>query len=269
MNVKSKLDSEALILFGNFLFLIGVLISFISGPGWSLTTPVLVTCIAIWLPVLAIKACRRFKLTELVNHQCTSLLYTSRLKKRLVMQRLQGYGTRFQNWYSTREQAILPQAKWRAEYLCSLITGPGWLTEREHINQIAHSKLPELLERRRSLKDKGRRVGEIIAKYRSKDIDDFARQLLDKSIGDKQTLETLLAETKQQIRDCVTFLDHIESDLIVAVEEGSGLGELRENFYSLSARIEASEQSLTKAHKEVKNLPTIVALARRREKEPR
>ena len=84
--------------------------------------------------------------------------------------------------------------------------------------------------------------------------DDYAKKLLDKTLADKQSLEQMLADTERQIKAIHSFLDHVESDLYVAVNEGAGSArhrQVREKLDELDAGIQETAERLQASNQEV------------------
>jgi len=191
---------------------------------------------------------------SLIAMNCLSIVAIQNVRKYKVEPWLKGKFGNLRHRWLNREGKVLRLAKQRAEELCALIPDAPRTQFRGFIRQVAEEFLPELFLQRDGLLDEVARIGQIIAEYKSKKLDDFSRGLLEKSIRDKQELEQALDETEQQIRDCRSFLDHIESDLLVARRQGTGLLELQARFDELAQGIDTTGQEVAKARQEIDEL---------------
>jgi len=236
-----KQDEDKAIMVGTMFALIGGACGGISIAeyGYSSILFILWFMALALLPIIAVKAFRKAKLESPT--------------KELIASQRDAVVARLKTWHE-RENKVLRDAKRRAAELCALIPELPWDEYRRLINQVAHEFLPELYTQAQELRDEIAQIGEIIAEYRKKKLDDFSRSLLEKSIADKQELETALTETETQITACRSFLDHIKSDLLVARRRGTGLPELRARFEQLTQGVEATSREVVKARQEVDDL---------------
>ncbi|MFH1142727.1 MAG: hypothetical protein ABIH67_01010 [Candidatus Uhrbacteria bacterium] len=177
--------------------------------------------------------------------------------KQLLGEQSEAIRAKLKAWYQSwreRENKVLRDAGRKADELCDLIPDVPWEEFRGFIRQVANNFLPELYTQAQELRDEVAQVGEIIAEYKDKKLDDFSRGLLGKSVADKQELEKALAEIEIQITACRSFLDHIKSDLLVARRRGTGLPELRARFEQLTQGVEATSREVVKARQEVDDI---------------
>ncbi len=131
------------------------------------------------------------------------------------------------------------QARRQARRLTQIIPDSEWDSFRQEISKIASKRIPALIEDGQQLQRQLAAVERIRAKRPDpKTSTEFERDRMKKTDEDYRELEAQAAKNATDLRECLTFLDHLESSLYVARRKDDARQDLQSEMTRLIGDIE-------------------------------
>ncbi len=155
-----------------------------------------------------------------------------------------------QRWHR-RDTRFLRFASKRKKNLLALIPhDPIWNSDREKIIRVVNFTLPELLKRRRYLKESLERVKTITFNHGDR-ADQFVSDLLESQKKAQEELETALERTENELDHIESFLVLVEPIILTALIEPDGATKIDDYFHHLTQEIGQTAEQMHEIRSDV------------------